>query len=54
VFGAVSYLLHTPNVPSAPRETEINQIRRFSIDRYTMNIVGYSKPIKYFLKLSFA
>jgi len=40
MFGAVPYLLHTPDVPSVPRETEINQIHRSSIDRYTINIVG--------------
>ena len=53
MFGAVLYLLHTLYIPSAPRETEINQIHRFSIDRYTMNIVGIVETDKILSKFLF-
>jgi hypothetical protein len=53
VFGAVLYLLHTPYVPSAPRETEINQIHRSSIDRCTTNIIGIVETDKIFSKILF-
>ena len=53
MFGAVPYLLHTTYVPSAPRETEINQIHRSSIDRFTMNLIGRVETEKIFSKILF-
>lgn len=53
MFGAVPYLLRTPYVPSALTETEINQIHRSSIDRYTMNIVGIVESDKILSKILF-
>jgi hypothetical protein len=53
MFGAVPYQLHTPYVTSVPRQTEINQIHRSSIDRYTMNIFGIVETDEIFSKILF-